>query len=62
MTTRTSIRGEYGFKTVAELGPHVTQIALDGAGDYAVNTTTNPLRLANQLRDIANHIEEEAQP
>ncbi|NIH72240.1 hypothetical protein [Auritidibacter ignavus] len=52
----------YSLKSAETIGEHVSQIAIDGMGEYAVFTNTNPELLAQQLRDIANHIEEENQP
>lgn len=58
MTIQASIANARSFRTADELGPHVSQVALDGAGEYMVLTTSSPARLANQLRGIADHIEQ----
>lgn len=51
---------KFSLKTADEIGEHVTQIAIDGHGEYAVSTNAPPLELVRQLRDIADHIEVES--
>lgn len=62
MTTnpRPPIEPKFSLKTAEEIGEHVSQIAIDGVGEYAVFTNAPPLELAELLRDIADHIEVEA--
>ena len=60
MTTnpRPPIEPKFSLKTAEIIGEHVSQIAIDGHGEYAVFTNEPPTKLAQMLRDIADHIEE----
>lgn len=51
------LSAEYQFKTATIIDHHVSQVAIDGGGEYSVATTGNPLLLAKKLREIADHIE-----
>jgi hypothetical protein len=53
------IEPNYSLKSASEIGEHVSQIAIDGHGEYAVFTNEPPLRLARMLRGIADEIEQE---
>jgi hypothetical protein len=61
MTTkpRRPIQPSYALKSSPEIGEHVSQIAIDGHGEYAVFTNEPPLKLARLLRGIADEIEQE---
>ena len=52
-----SIDPKYSLKSTDFIGEHVTQIAIDGQGEYAVLTNSDPYDLAHLLRTIANQIE-----
>ena len=52
-----SIEPKYSLKSTDFIGEHVTQIAIDGQGKYAVLTNSDPYDLAHLLRTIANQIE-----
>ena len=52
-----SIDPKYSLKSSADIGEHVTQIAIDGQGEYAVFSNSDPYDLAHLLRTIANQIE-----
>lgn len=52
-----SIEPKYSLKSTDFIGEHVTQIAIDGQGEYAVLTNSDPYDLAHLLRTIANQIE-----
>ena len=49
---------KFSLKTADVIGAHVSQIAIDGLGEYAVFTNEAPEVLARMLRGIADHIEE----
>ena len=51
----------FSLKTTEVIGAHVSQIAIDGLGEYAVYTNEQPADLARILRGIAEHLEEEQQ-
>ena len=51
----------FSLKTAEVIGAHVSQIAIDGLGEYAVYTNEQPVDLARMLREIADHLEEEQQ-
>jgi len=53
------IEPNYSLKSAPEIEEHVSQIAIDGHGEYAVFTNEPPLRLARMLRGIADEIEQE---
>ena len=53
---RQPIAGEYRFKSAPFIGRHATQIAIDIDGEYAVNTSSDPTKVAQRLRAIADHI------
>ena len=63
MTTnpRPPIEPKFSLKTAETIGEHVSQIAIDGLGEYAIYTNEQPADLARTLRGIADHIEEEQQ-
>ena len=63
MTTnpRPPIEPKFSLKTADVIGEHVSQIAIDGLGEYAVYTNEQPADLARTLRGIADHLEEEQQ-
>ena len=48
----------FSLKSAPFIGEHVSQIAIDGLGEYAVYTNEQPADLARMLRGIADHIEE----
>lgn len=52
-----SIDPKYSLKSTDFIGEHVSQIAIDGQGEYAVFTNSYPYDLAHLLRTIANQIE-----
>ena len=52
---------KFSLKTADVIGAHVSQIAIDGLGEYAVYTNERPADLARMLRGIADHLEEEQQ-
>lgn len=47
---------KYCLKSAPFIGRHATQIAIDIHGEYAVNTSSDPTKLAQKLREIADHI------
>lgn len=50
---------KFSLKSADEIGKHVTQIAIDGLGEYVVISNEPPRKLALMLRGIADHIYEE---
>jgi hypothetical protein len=58
-TPKPPIDPDFSFKSAPHIGAHVSQIAIDGLGEYAVYTNEQPADLARMLRDIADHLEEE---
>lgn len=56
-TPQTPIKADYQFKSATIIGQHVTQVAVDGQGEYHVATSGEPLHMAAKLRQIAAHIE-----
>lgn len=54
---RPPIDPKFCFKTSEHIGAHVSQVAIDSAGEYAVFTNDTPENLARTLRTIADHIE-----
>lgn len=59
---RQPIKPEYQFKSATFIGRHATQIAIDIDGEYAVFTTADPQKVADKLRAIADHIEQDQKP
>lgn len=58
---RPPIDPKFSLKSAPFIGEHVSQIAIDGLGEYAVFTNEAPEVLARLLRGIADHLEEEQQ-
>lgn len=56
-----SIDPKYSLKSAETIGEHVSQIAIDGQGEYAVFTNADPYELAHTLRTIANQIERDVE-
>lgn len=56
---RPPIQPAYAIKSQEVIGDHVTQIAVDSEDAYAVFTNADPARVAELLRDIADHIDED---
>lgn len=56
-----SIDPKYSLKSADHIGEHVSQIAVDGLGEYAVFTNADPYELADLLRTIANQIERDVE-
>lgn len=59
MNVQQPIHGEYQFKSATFIRRHATQVAIDVDGEYAVFTTADPTKVADKLRAIADHIEEQ---
>lgn len=62
MTPRKPIEPKFSLKTAETIGEHVSQIAIDGHGEYAVFTNEPPTKLARLLRTIADHIDQQGDP
>jgi hypothetical protein len=57
--TQPPIDPKFSLKTAEIIGEHVSQVAVDGQGEYAVFTNEPLGKLAKTLRAIADHIDQE---
>lgn len=62
ITPQQPIEAAYYFLSDDDIGAHVTQVAIDGRGEFAVMTNSDVPRMIAQLREIADRIEQDLQP
>ena len=51
------IQARFSFMSTDDIGAHVTQVAIDGRGEFAVLSNSTPERVSAHLRAIANYID-----
>lgn len=57
ITPQQPIKAKYTLLSAGFIGEHITQIATDNAGEFAVLTNREPEYVAQDLRRIADQIE-----